>query len=126
LGVYQKWWFNSGIIIGWITALLVPFCLVISGKNSIGTIIPLVGLVNAYLLIIKGWLFKNDMERVIRHHQNKLSDIFTYYDIWYLVLIITLIIELICVVFYNGFITFILNTAHFNMTLDIFKIEINW
>lgn len=85
LGKYHSWWFNSGIIIG-IAAIIANSFALFNGRSNL--VIPFAGLVNAYLLITKGWLFQNDMERVIKGFKIN-------YDVWYVALILILLIEMV-------------------------------
>lgn len=113
----QRWWLRLGVALGTITFFVDLGVLILDPSRIWNIIIPSVGLVNAFLLIIKGWLFQNDMERILGDK----------YDIIYVLLISALILlvvltfistTLINHVFLSMNVTFIslINSSIFNTT----------
>lgn len=86
---HQKRWISLGIFLGIVAVILNIFLLVFNSSLIYSVIIPFAALVNTFLLITKGWIFQNDMERVVYGRGG------VTYDTYYVLLIILLTIEMI-------------------------------
>lgn len=64
IGKSLKNWFNIGAGFGIITIIIVAVLLCTKPGDCLQTVIPFAGIVNTFLLITKGWLFQNNMEKI--------------------------------------------------------------
>jgi len=88
-----KHWLNLGVGLGVTTIGIIVWLFVTQPGECLQTVIPFAGIVNAFLLIIKGWLFQNKMEKVDKG-LCLFDDICISYGTLYICLIAILIIEI--------------------------------
>lgn len=96
---WDKYWFNSGIVIGILALTINCFLIIIGLKANLTGIIAIAGIANTYLILTKGWLFMKDMDR------------FTSYTNIYLTLIFLIFFEIVIAIILSMFdFSFIQNT----------------
>jgi len=96
---WDKYWFNSGIVIGILALIINCFLIIIGLKANLTGIIAIAGIANTYLILTKGWLFMKDMDR------------FTSYTKIYLTLIFLIFFEIVIAIIVSMFdFPFVLNT----------------
>jgi hypothetical protein len=110
LDYHQKCWLKLGVGLGIITLIFnAALLFLITDPGSLmNAILSSMGLVNAFLLIVKGWLFENDMEKVLKYN----------YDYIYVVLIVLLISEAIIAFVITAFLSPVL--SNFKSSMEAF------